>query len=783
MPLYSVASALLDIGFLVTVLAGFFLLLQLFLGTRYGSAALAAPVGNRSGSIPVPPSGIFSDPSTWGGLAVAGICLLTTLATVILLYAFINHDFIVEYVAQYSDRTLPLFYRITALWAGQDGSLLFWAWSVAISGGIFILLPTFKRLSIQTRLWFCLLFLLIMGFFLLLLALWSNPFELLDFTPKNGRGLNPLLQNPGMIFHPPLLFLGYGGFVVPGCLALAQALSGRLFNKKDGSRDEESWEQASRPFILIAWSLLTAGIILGCWWAYMELGWGGYWAWDPVENASLIPWLVASAYLHTAVIGSRRGKLQRTNVFLMALTTISAFFATYLVRSGVVQSLHAFGSGTVGTPLVIFVLSFTYLALAIVICAPAPQQKQPPKWLARTLHGLLLLIVILTAVCLYHGGTESLRLPEELAQLLGLAGGGRLVPAYSLGIPSYLLAALALVLAVLLVAYRSENPTGEPLEDITSKEGLLLIVAWLLLALSFIILVATMWPVIIDTLKENAASLPGFISSRLPKNPSGLEAAFYNRTCLPLFALFAVLLVVCPFRKWKLSSGQSGFSHPMLLATVLLAALALGAALWAYGVRQPVALAAAACSLAAVYGIIAMFAKNRQLASVRSTLAAHGVHIGLLLCVLGVAFSGPYQEQYTLQLERDQVAAAGDYHIKLNQLYEGESQIGSDGKPNFRFLEAELLIGNRNGVPVGMLSPQRRLYTNFETQTYAEVDTLFSFGKEIYATLLSIDDKGRATMTVNINPLVNWLWIGGTIMCLFPFLGLRRVRRLNREAV
>ena len=744
MPLYSVASALFDIGFLITFLAGLFILVQLFLRARYGAGTTAHSFL---------PASFFSDPVTWSGLAVTAIALLTTAASAILLYAFINHDFIVEYVAQYSDTTLPLFYRLTAFWAGQDGSLLFWAWSVAIGGAAFVLLPSFKRMSEQTKLWFCLLFLCIMGFFMLLLALWSNPFELLDFTPKNGRGLNPLLQNPGMIFHPPLLFLGYGGFVVPGCLALAQALSGKLFVDRETHGAEESWEQTSRPFILIAWSLLTAGIVLGAWWAYMELGWGGYWAWDPVENASLIPWLVASAYLHTAVIGSRRGKLQRTNVFLMALTTISAFFATYLVRSGVVQSLHAFGSGTVGPPLVIFVLAFLYLSLAAIVCAPGPEQKKPPQPVAWLVHGLIIAAFALILGSEYQG----------------------LEP------PAFAIPAFVLLLLFMLVLYRSPNTQGKPLEDITTKEGLLLIVAWLLLALSVIILIATMWPVIIDTLKAHADSLPGFVSTRLPKNPSGLEANFYNQTCLPLFALFAVLLVVCPFRKWKITDGASGFDQPILFLASLAAVLILAGGLYASGIKNPVALLAAACSLAAMLGIALLFGANQRLFSLKSTLAAHGVHIGLLMTVLGVAFSGPYQEQYTLQMSRDQVAAAGSYRIKINQLYEGESQIGPDGKPNFQFLEAELIIADANGKPLGVLAPQRRLYSNFETQTYAEVATLFSLGKEIYATLLSIDDKGKATLTVNINPLVNWLWIGGVIMTLFPFLSLRRIRRMKEE--
>lgn len=740
MALYSFASHLLHACFLFSIMVAALVLLRIFLEKPQEAGA------------PARPGGFFdSDTLLSGSIALLG-CLLTV-NSAILLYAFVTHDFVVEYVAQYSDRTLPLFYRVTAFWAGQDGSLLFWAWSVAIGGAAFALLPAFTRLTARTKRWYCLFYFCIMAFFLLLLSLWSNPFDLLDFTPRDGRGLNPLLQNPGMIFHPPLLFLGYGGFVVPGCLALAQTISGHLHDPADGKRVEEHWGQASRAFILIAWSLLTAGIVLGAWWAYMELGWGGYWAWDPVENASLIPWLVASAYLHTAVIGSRRGKLQRTNVFLMALTTISAFFATYLVRSGVVESLHAFGDGGVGTPLLVFTLVFLYVALYVAMAEPGRGASRVPFAAQAVVGGILILLFAAMTWYKFQG----------------------------LDLPGALVGGVMLVLAAALFLGRSGNPDARELEDLTSKEGLLLVVAWLLLALSFIILVATMWPVIINTLMELSGSLPAFIAARLPQKPMGLEPAFYNRTCLPLFALFSVLLVVCPWRKWKLLAGTSGFSQPRFFVTVIGAALLAGAALWLTGIKHPVALLAAACSLAALYGIVLNFAKNPGLLSIRSTLAAHGVHFGLLLMTLGVAFSGPYQLQHTVEMGRQQSVAVGEYRIMLNELYEGEGQVGRDGRPNYRFIEAELLVAVKDGSTLGKLAPQRRLYTNFENQTYAEVGTLFSLGNEIYATLLSVSEQGRATLQVNVNPLVNWLWIGGTVMCLFPFLGLSRVRRLKEE--
>ena len=249
-----------------------------------------------------------------------GVSLCLLVASACLLHGLYWQDYSLKYVADYTDNVLPLFYRLTAFWAGQPGSMLFWALAVGIMGSIFACTGGYRRLKDTTRLWFWVFFLVIMAFFALLLCVWNNPFIMLDPAPADGNGLNPLLQNPGMIFHPPLLFLGYGGFAVPTCLALAQALSRQP--------DETRWFDLTRTITLLAWSFLTAGIVLGMWWAYMELGWGGYWAWDPVENASLIPWLVGTAALHTAIVEKRRGLLTRFNVLLMGLTTLTTFFAT-----------------------------------------------------------------------------------------------------------------------------------------------------------------------------------------------------------------------------------------------------------------------------------------------------------------------------------------------------------------------------------------------------------------------------------------------------------------------
>lgn len=283
-----------------------------------------------------------------------------SLASAILLHALFWEDYRVEYVDSYTDAALPMFYRLTAFWAGQPGSMLFWALCAAICGNIFYFCR--KPLNDDCQLWFWTFFNAVMAFFCLILTSWSNPFIMTEPVPVDGNGLNPLLQNPGMIFHPPLLFMGYAALTVPACLALAQMLT--------RNNADAPWQEASRSFILSGWVFLTAGIALGAWWAYMELGWGGYWGWDPVENASLLPWLAATAALHILAVENNTGKLGRSGASLMAVALVMAFFGTYLTRSGVIQSVHAFGDGGVGTPLLIFVAISLFLAIAIPLISP-----------------------------------------------------------------------------------------------------------------------------------------------------------------------------------------------------------------------------------------------------------------------------------------------------------------------------------------------------------------------------------------------------------------------------
>jgi cytochrome c-type biogenesis protein CcmF len=273
--------------------------------------------------------------SAENGIKATFFCLCV--ASFAMIYALVTRDFHAAYVARYTNKTLPLVYTFTAFYAGQQGSLLLWAWLLSLFAAVVIWQNREKNRNVLP--YVNLVLACITIFFLCLMVFVSSPFERLPTAPPDGQGLNPLLQNPGMIFHPPTVFLGYVGFAVPYAFAMAALIRGQL-----GS----TWIRTTRRWTLFSWFFLTIGNLLGAQWAYVELGWGGYWAWDPVENASLLPWLVATAYLHSVMIQEKRGMLKVWNIVLITLTFLLTIFGTFITRSGIISSVHTFGQSSIG---------------------------------------------------------------------------------------------------------------------------------------------------------------------------------------------------------------------------------------------------------------------------------------------------------------------------------------------------------------------------------------------------------------------------------------------------
>ena len=267
-----------------------------------------------------------------------GSFFATTAAAFALVWAAFNNDFSVAYILHHSNRALPGPYKFAALWSGQEGSLLLWAWLLSAYGFV---LRLRHKVDVKLTAYASTILAGVQVFFLLLLNFAAMPFSLVGGpVPQDGFGLNPLLQYPEMVIHPPMLYLGYVGFAVPFAFAL-----GALMMRYPG----EKWIHITRRWTMVTWLFLTCGIFLGAHWAYSVLGWGGYWGWDPVENASLMPWLTGTAFLHSVMMQEKRGMMKTWNVWLIFSTFMLAIFGTLLTRSGLVSSVHAFAQSSIGS--------------------------------------------------------------------------------------------------------------------------------------------------------------------------------------------------------------------------------------------------------------------------------------------------------------------------------------------------------------------------------------------------------------------------------------------------
>ncbi|PTL55689.1 heme lyase CcmF/NrfE family subunit [Paraconexibacter algicola] len=291
-----------------------------------------------------------------GRNAAYALAALTTLAFVILEVAFLRSDFTFKTVAEHSSTTTPTFYKASASWSSQEGSLLLWLFLLSLWTAA-ILYATRRRMRDVAP--YATAILLGLGaFFAGLLVFAASPFQTLGVAPSEGAGLNPLLRHPSMMIHPPMLYAGYTLFAVPFAFAAGALITRRV---------DAEWIGVTRRFSLAAWFFLGVGILLGARWSYQELGWGGYWAWDPVENASLLPWLTGTAFLHSVMIQEKRGMLKIWNASLVLATGVLCILGTFLVRSGILDSIHAFGASTLGVPFVILIGLLIAGSVALVI--------------------------------------------------------------------------------------------------------------------------------------------------------------------------------------------------------------------------------------------------------------------------------------------------------------------------------------------------------------------------------------------------------------------------------
>ncbi len=335
---------------------------------------------------------------------ITGFCLLTA-GTLLLAEALITKDFGFAYVAQYSSQSLPWYYSLSALWVGQAGSLLLWCWLTVLLAVVYRFVPLRNPSPLRglTFAW-----LMLLSWFLVATTVFAvDPAAASLTPPREGSGLSPLLQHPAMLIHPPVIFLGYAAWSVPLALALAALCTGRL---------DDSWTRAARGWALFAWAVLGSGILLGAVWAYAELGWGGYWGWDPVENGSLLPWLLGTALIHALMVWRHRRLLKKTALALSFATFGMCCFATFLTRSGIFSSVHAFSESPIGWLFLVIMLALGGSGTLLIVArrdALQPEGKIACVLCRESMIAISMLALILLTVVV-GGGTLSTALSDAL---------------------------------------------------------------------------------------------------------------------------------------------------------------------------------------------------------------------------------------------------------------------------------------------------------------------------------------------------------------------------------
>ena len=607
--------------------------------------------------------------------AVWGLVLL---AVASLEYLIATDRFDIEYVASYSNRALPGIYKIAALWAGQAGSLLFWLLILVSYAAAVVLLNRRRNRPLMPLVVTTLS--TVSLFFLLLVNFMARPFVRLATTPFDGNGMNPQLQNPFMAIHPPCLYLGYVGLTVPFAFALAALATGRL---------NDTWFRTTRRFTIFSWFFLGTGILLGGWWAYVELGWGGYWAWDPVENASLIPWLTATAFLHSVMIEERKKMLRVWNLALVIMSFELAILGTFITRSGIISSVHSFTKSDIG------------------------------PWFA----GFLGVSVLVSVGLLLH------RLPD----------------------------------------LKSDHR----LDSFVSRESSFLFNNLLLVGAAFAVLWGTLFPILSEAVRQVKITV---------------GAPFFNEVTVPIALGLVTLSGICPVIAWRRASPRRLLSKLQIPFWSLLGAVA---ALLVAGVRDPYALVAFALTVFVIVTTVMEFywgTRARRRVTGEGAVGAlvnlvdrnkrrYGgftVHIGFMLIVIGITGSSAFKQEATATLKRGESFGVGRYTMRFEDLVSRDT-------PNHEFMGARLLILD-GGRPAGTLTPGQNFYKAGQDPS-TEVDIHHTLREDLYLILIGFDPQaGKATLKAYLNPLINWIWIGGAVLILGSWFAMLPDLRDRRRA-
>ena len=591
-----------------------------------------------------------------------------------MLAAILANDFSLTYVANNSSRATPTFFKVLSLWSADEGSLLLW--NLVLAGFIAAVAFRFRTRRPETFPWAMAVMYGVSVFYLLIVLVAANPFTTLDAVPIDGRGPLPLLQNhPLMAAHPPMLYLGFIGFTVPFAFAVSALITGRL---------SDEWIRVTRRWTLTAWIFLSVGLVLGALWSYGVLGWGGYWAWDPVENVALLPWLVATAFLHSVMIEERRGMLKVWNLSLIVGAFALTTFGTFLTRGSILSSVHAFAQSLVG-----------------------------PLYL-----GFLVLV---------------------------LAGGFGLI-------------------AVRSWRLRSVGRLESPL----SREAAFLGNNLALLALTFVVLLGTIFPLLVEAVTNRQSSVGG---------------PYFNQTTVPLLLLLLFLMGVGPLLPWRRASSEqlrrrltipamAGAATILALAVTgtrnlaAVAAFGLAAFVFASNAREIARGIRAYARAVGVHGLPAVFgavAHNRRL------YGGLVVHLGVVVAAVGITASSAFARQSEVTLPRGGGVEFAGYELQ----YRGQRALR---QPQRTVIVAHVAV-SRAGRSVGRLTPSLNLYPG-ASEPIGTPSIKYGVLRDLYASVTAFDQGGRdATFRFFLNPGVMWLWVGGAIIAFGGILAAWPGRR------
>ncbi len=612
--------------------------------------------------------------------AVATFLALST-AMMCMQAALLTDDFSVQYVAQHSSMTAPLWVKIVMLWGALEGSILLWAWVLSL----YTALLAMNTPNHALRPWALNVMQAVQLFFVLVLAFVANPFALNPTGLFIGPGPNSLLQNHWMMaVHPVLMYLGYVGLTVPFAFAMAA-----LITKRPGSE----WMRLTRRWTLTGWGFLTAAIIAGGWWSYEVLGWGGFWAWDPVENVSFMPWLTATAFIHGIQVQERRRMLKSWNMMLIVLTFTLTILGTFLIRAGVLSSVHNFGDGPVGIYFLIFFLLTLFASLALVVI----------RW--------------------------------------------------------------------------DQVQDHAELDAAVSRESSFLLGNVLFLAMTFMILLGTLFPLIVELFSGEKVTV---------------GAPFFNQMSVPIWFLIFILMGIGPLLPWRKAEHQSILKNLIWMcgAAILAAVIA-----FALGMRRPypiLTIAISAYNLVSLWLLISAAVVPRAKLSKRNSLEIFKqyafenrrrfgsmiVHFGVIITALGVMGASAYRVDQQVKVDFGGSTTFQNYELKaIDTFMEQHPGRGTAGA------NVEVWQNNRK---VTTLRPRMNFYIHDGVTSQSPVPTaavLYRFQHDIYLTLSGslAPDQDFVILRVIQSPLVMWIWIGGFIMALGTFYCVIPSRRESRQ--